>query len=111
MIKQHEKVTFVPGNQSDNYAAFLLFEETLADLVNRLGFAGATSWGDADKIAAMWQKRRPLYDHPHRYGRTVLVGQARRANRWLLPLNYARRRTGTHGAFCETGHPVQRAGA
>ena len=63
MIKQREKVTFVPGNQSDNYAAFLLFEETLADLVNRLGFAGTTSWGDADKIAAMWQKRRPLYNH------------------------------------------------
>lgn len=65
MTQKHQDatITFVPGNLADSYDMYLLFEETLADLVNRLGFAGATSWGDTDKIAAMWQKRRPLYEH------------------------------------------------
>lgn len=56
-------ITYEQGNIDDNYAAFLLFEEALADLVLRFGFAGSTSWEDADKLARMWQKRRPLYEH------------------------------------------------
>jgi hypothetical protein len=56
-------ITYEPGGIDDNYAAFLLFEEALADLVSRFGFAGTTSWEDADKLAEMWQRRRPLYEH------------------------------------------------
>lgn len=56
-------ITYELGSIDDNYAAFLLFEEALADLVSRFGFAGTTSWEDADKLAGMWQKRRPLYEH------------------------------------------------
>jgi len=56
-------ITYEQGAIGDNYAAFLLFEEALADLVSRFGFAGATNWDDADKLAKMWQRRRPLYEH------------------------------------------------
>ncbi len=65
MREQHpnEPVTFLPGSLADGYETFLIFEETLSDLIKRLGFAGATSWGDTDKLQAMWQKRRPLYTH------------------------------------------------
>ncbi|MCA9945148.1 MAG: GNAT family N-acetyltransferase [Anaerolineales bacterium] len=57
------KITYEPGTAADNYAAFMLFEEALADLVSRFGFAGSTSWEDADKLAKLWQRRRPLYAH------------------------------------------------
>lgn len=60
---RNKHVTYTPGSPADSYETFLLFEETLADLVKRLGFSGATSWGNAEKTAAMWQKRRPLYEH------------------------------------------------
>ncbi len=56
-------VTYERGEIDDNYAAFLLFEEALADLVTRFGFAGTTSWEDPDELAQMWQRRRPLYEH------------------------------------------------
>ncbi len=56
-------ITYEQGSIDDNYAAFLLFEEALADLVSRFGFAGTTSWDDPDKLARMWQRRRPLYEH------------------------------------------------
>lgn len=56
-------ITYEQGNLSDNHDVFLLFEETLADFVQRLGFAGATSWGDNEKLEKMWQQRRPLFEH------------------------------------------------
>ncbi|MBK8904892.1 MAG: GNAT family N-acetyltransferase [Anaerolineaceae bacterium] len=56
-------VTYEQGKISDNYEAYTLFEETLADLVGRLGFAGATSWGDEQKLEKLWHIRRPLYEH------------------------------------------------
>lgn len=65
MNKAHpnERVVFVPGSLADGRTTFLMFEETLADLVHRLGFAGATSWGDEQQLEKMWQIRRPLYEH------------------------------------------------
>lgn len=56
-------IRYEPGNAKDNYELFLLFEETLADFVHRLGFSGATSWGNKEKLAKTWQKRQSLYDH------------------------------------------------
>lgn len=60
---QLDKIKFMPGSLDDGYQTFLIFEETLADLIKRLGFGGSTSWGDNDKLTAVWQKRRPLYTH------------------------------------------------
>ena len=56
-------VTYRQGSAADDYTTFLIFEETLADLVSRLGFVGETSWGDEAEQAQMWQQRRPLYAH------------------------------------------------
>lgn len=56
-------VTYRQGRADDDYTTFLIFEETLADLVSRLGFVGETSWGDETEQAKMWQQRRPLYAH------------------------------------------------
>lgn len=61
--QQSDKVIFVPGKLVDAYGTFLVLEEALADLIGRLGFAGSTSWGDSEKMAAMWQAKRPLYTH------------------------------------------------
>ena len=56
-------IIYEQGSINDTYEAYLLFEETLSDLIKRLGFAGATSWGDAEKLENMWQQRRRLVEH------------------------------------------------
>ncbi len=56
-------ITYEQGFSSDNYEVFLLFEETLADFVKRLGYAGTTKWDDAEKLRNLWRLRQPLYDH------------------------------------------------
>ena len=58
-----KEIRYRPGNSADDYDTFLIFEETLADLVQRLGFTGDMSWGDEAQLAEMWQVRRPLYQH------------------------------------------------
>lgn len=54
---------FRPGSLDDSYAIFHLFEESLADLARRLGHTGAMSIDDPDALAAMWTRRRSLYEH------------------------------------------------
>jgi GNAT superfamily N-acetyltransferase len=61
--QQNKNIQYKLGSMADNYDTFLIFEETLADLVERLGFAEGTSWDDDTQLATMWQKRRPLYTH------------------------------------------------
>lgn len=56
-------VTYERGHSSDNYEVFLLFEETLADFVQRLGYSSATRWDDQEKLKNLWRVRRPLYEH------------------------------------------------
>ena len=56
-------ITYEQGYSSDNYEVFMLFEETLADFTQRLGFADSTRWDDTDKLKNLWRLRRPLYDH------------------------------------------------
>jgi hypothetical protein len=56
-------ITFRPGTLADSYAVFCIFEESLADLLRRLGNTGPTSWDNPDELAWMWQKRRPMYEH------------------------------------------------
>lgn len=58
-----EQITFRPGTLDDSYAVFCVFEEALADLIRRQGDHEPTSWADPDKLAQMWEKRRPLYEH------------------------------------------------
>ncbi len=57
------EVTIRPGTPDDSYAAFLVFEETLADLAHRLGLARGTDWSDPEKLARMWAQRGSLYQH------------------------------------------------
>jgi GNAT superfamily N-acetyltransferase len=56
-------VTFEPGTLSDSYAVFLVFERAYADLTLRLGISEATSIADPEKLAHMWEVRRPMYEH------------------------------------------------
>lgn len=56
-------VTFRPGTGADSYAAFQVFEETLADLIRRFGSTRPTSWHDPQALARMWQERRSLFEH------------------------------------------------
>ncbi|MCA9897694.1 MAG: GNAT family N-acetyltransferase [Anaerolineales bacterium] len=64
MATQSEnQIEYRHGTAADDYDTFLIFEETLADLVRRLGFTGEMSWGDEANLAKMWQARRPLYEH------------------------------------------------
>ena len=58
-----KSITYEQGQLGDIHEVYMIFEETLADLVNRLGFAGTTSWGDKEQLEKMWQIRRPLYEH------------------------------------------------
>jgi len=59
----NKSVNYRPGSSADDYSTFLIFEETLADLINRLGFAGETSWGNEEQTEKIWQQRRLLYQH------------------------------------------------
>ncbi|MCI0398224.1 MAG: GNAT family N-acetyltransferase [Chloroflexi bacterium] len=55
-------VTYRPGTAADSYATFRVFEETFADLSQRLGH-GPTSWPDPEALARMWAERGSLYNH------------------------------------------------
>lgn len=59
----NQKITYRPGTAADSYAVFCVFEEALADLLRRHGHDEPTSWAEPEKLAQMWQKRRPLYEH------------------------------------------------
>ncbi|MCK6625585.1 MAG: GNAT family N-acetyltransferase [Anaerolineae bacterium] len=48
---------------ADSYPIFIVFEETLADLIQRFGSAGPTSWQDPAALEQMWQERRSMYEH------------------------------------------------
>ncbi len=57
------EIEFRQGTISDSYASFKIFEQTLADLVSRMGSTTATSASSPSALARMWQQRRPLYEH------------------------------------------------
>ena len=56
-------VTLKPGTVADSYPVFLVFERAYADLTRRLGIARETSIADPEKLARMWDTRRPMYEH------------------------------------------------
>jgi hypothetical protein len=56
-------ITYRPGGLADSYAVFLVFEQTLADLLRRLGDTEPTSIADPVALAAMWAERHSLYEH------------------------------------------------
>lgn len=56
-------IVYRPGSPADSYAVFLVFEESLADLMRRLGDTEPTSFTDPAALAAMWEERRSLYEH------------------------------------------------
>lgn len=57
------EVSFRPGTPEDSYAIFYLFEETLADLMVRLGMGDGSRWSDPEKLARLWSERQSLYEH------------------------------------------------
>ncbi|GAB4454591.1 MAG: hypothetical protein Kow00120_24400 [Anaerolineae bacterium] len=58
-----EALTIREGTPDDSYTAFRLCEETFLDLNLRLGSGQPTSAADPEALAAMWEKRRALYEH------------------------------------------------
>lgn len=56
-------IIYRQGTLADSYAVFHLFEETLADLLQGMGFTEPTSFSDPQQLAAMWKQRRSLYEH------------------------------------------------
>jgi GNAT superfamily N-acetyltransferase len=62
-INSHASLTFRPGSVADSYAVFRVFEETIADLDQRLGSTTPTSWQDPTALERMWAERRSLYEH------------------------------------------------
>lgn len=57
------ETTIRPGTVEDSYAVFYLFEETLADLMVRLGMGDGSRWSEPEKLARMWSERQPLYEY------------------------------------------------
>jgi ribosomal protein S18 acetylase RimI-like enzyme len=60
-------LTYRRGTPADSYNAFLLFEESLADLLPRLGINPDGRWNDPDKLARTWEQRRTLFDYLARH--------------------------------------------
>jgi GNAT superfamily N-acetyltransferase len=58
-----DSITFRRGTTADSYTVFALFEETFADLAQRMGHTEPTSWADPDELAKTWRYRRSLYEH------------------------------------------------
>ncbi len=52
-------ITYRPGTFADSFAAYKIFEVTLADFAQRLGMIADQTSGDPEA----WDKRRPLYEH------------------------------------------------
>jgi GNAT superfamily N-acetyltransferase len=59
----NDAISFREGTTADSYTAFALFEETFADLAQRIGQTEPTSWDDPAELAQMWEIRRTLYEH------------------------------------------------
>lgn len=58
-----QSVDLRPGTVEDSYSVFLVFEESLSDLVARMMPGTTTSFAEPDALARMWEERRPLYEH------------------------------------------------
>ncbi len=58
-----DKLSLRQGSPADSYSTFYLFEETLADLLQNMGFHEPTSFSDPQLLAHMWEQRRSLYNH------------------------------------------------
>ena len=54
--------TIRQGTPDDAYTTFVIFEQTLADLVKRFGSKERTSASDPAALADMWRQRRSLYE-------------------------------------------------
>jgi hypothetical protein len=60
---QNAQVTYRPGTDTDSYAVFAVFEQTLVDLLGRMGSNTLTHRTDPEALARMWKERRSLYTH------------------------------------------------
>lgn len=58
-----EDVVYRRGTLEDAYPVFVLFEETLHDMLIRFGQTPDQDWDDPEKLAKMWSLRGRLYEH------------------------------------------------
>ncbi len=59
----NKSLMFRKGSAADSYTIFKIFENSLADLLRRLGFTDPVSADDSAALAKMWEERRSLYNH------------------------------------------------
>ncbi|NJN43469.1 MAG: GNAT family N-acetyltransferase [Anaerolineae bacterium] len=57
------EITYRPGTSDDSHGAFLVFIQSLADLLPRIGLQPWPGFSDPDQIAKSWENRRPLYEY------------------------------------------------
>lgn len=57
------EITYRAGTLADSYTVFELFENTLADLLQRLGSTKPTSAANPRSLARMWEERCSMYEH------------------------------------------------
>lgn len=56
-------VLYRRGTADDAYSVFVLFEETLHDMLIRFGQTPEQAWDEPEKLAKMWALRGRLYEH------------------------------------------------
>jgi GNAT superfamily N-acetyltransferase len=57
------QINYRAGTVKDSYAVFCVFEQTVSDLLKRFGMAEPMSWDEPEKLAKMWARRRPFFEH------------------------------------------------
>lgn len=62
-VQPNSLVTYRPGTGDDSYDVFLIFEKTLANMLQRAGSNVPTSIADPEALANMWEERQSLYIH------------------------------------------------
>ena len=56
-------ITYHKASHDDNLATFKVFLKSIVDYSERSGMEGVTGGHDPDKIKALWELRRPLWEH------------------------------------------------
>ena len=62
-MSQDNSIIYRQGTDSDSYAVFHIFEQSIADLVKRMGSNIPTSIANPETLSRLWQERQSLYHH------------------------------------------------
>lgn len=55
-------ITYRPGALADSYSAFNVFLKSIMDYGERMGVQAITGGNDPDKLASIWEHRKPIFD-------------------------------------------------